>query len=306
MIAAINELVNLEQADMQRLMIPVTSRTSITANVLRIDKIHATISGNKWFKLRYALQDAIDNGIKNILTFGGAYSNHLLATAYACARLGLDAVGVIRGERPATLSETLRQCSELGMQLHFVTRELYAHKRMLYDECATIFPNAYLVAEGGADSMGVRGAADILQLSANYNYTHVCCAVGTGATLAGLLNAIKPHQSVTGISALNMPRSDNSVNEFIQRASGGKSNYRIFYDYHFGGYARKTTQLLDFMNSFYTQTGIATDFVYTAKLFYGVMDLIEKDQFPAGSRLLIIHSGGLQGNSSLLKNSLVF
>lgn len=305
MIAAINELVNLQPAVVQRMTLPVTSHKQITADVLRIDKIHATISGNKWFKLQYALEDAMLQGKKNIITFGGAYSNHLLATAYACARLGLHATGIIRGERPEILSGTLQECSGLGMQLHFVSRDDYHEKERLHGQLMELFPGSYIIPEGGAGARGVRGAAEILQLTRGHDFSHICCAVGTGTMLAGLLTVLSPEQSATGVSALKIPAGDNTISRFIQETTGSQ-NYSITYDYHFGGYARKTAELIQFMNSFYTQTGIPTDFVYTAKLFYGIIDMIGKDQFPPGSHLMIIHSGGLQGNRSLPKNSLVF
>lgn len=305
MIAGINRLVDIQQADIQRLSVPVTQGKNITLDVLRLDKIHATISGNKWFKLRYALEAAILSGSKTILTFGGAYSNHLLATAYACSNLGLQSVGVIRGERPEILSDTLTECNDLGMQLHFISREAYSHKGTLSYELLRQFPGAYLIPEGGADADGVKGAADIAAL-AKAEYSHICCAVGTGTMMAGLMNGANEEQLIIGISALKLPEHDNSIEEFIAQATGNKPNYKIWYDYHFGGYARKTPELLSFMNALHAETRIPTDFVYTAKLFYGVLDLVEKDRFPRGSRLLIIHSGGLQGNRSLPKNSLRF
>lgn len=301
----IHRLVDLEQAITQRLSMPVSQRKNITLDVLRIDKIHATISGNKWFKLRYALQEALQSE-RTIVTFGGAFSNHLLATAFSCARLGLRCVGIIRGEEPLpALSPTLLECNQLGMQLHFISREEYGFKELLYDKFERQFPGSLIVPEGGASSLGVQGAADILSTAVG-QFTHICCSVGTGTMIAGLVNSSSEYQFVMGFSALKIPENDNSIEEFINEATSGKTNYRIWYNYHFGGYARKNTQLLQFMNDFHTQTGIPTDFVYTGKLCYGVLDLIEDDQFPTGSQVLIIHSGGLQGNRSLPKDALVF
>ncbi len=305
MIAGINKLVDLEQAVTQRLSMPVSQRKNITLDVLRIDKIHATISGNKWFKLRDALEYALQSG-KSIITFGGAYSNHLLATAYSCAQLGLRSVAFVRGEEHASsLSETLRECQKFGMILHFISREEYAQKELLYEHYTMSFPTCIVIPEGGASSFGVKGAAEILRL-AQGRFSHICCSVGTGTMMAGLVNSSHEDQFIMGFSALKISQDDNSIEEFIKGNTRGKNNYRINYDYHFGGYARKNTQLLEFMNDFYRQTGIPTDFVYTAKLCYGVLDLVEKDQFPPGSSVLIIHSGGLQGNRSLPKNALVF
>ena len=306
MIASINSLVDLEQAVTQRLSMPVSQRKNITLDVLRIDKIHATISGNKWFKLRYALEEALRSGKKNIITYGGAYSNHLLATAYSCARLGLHCIGIIRGQEvEPPLSQTLLDCEQLGMHLHFISREEYAYKELIYDKFEQRFPDSLTIPEGGAGALGVKGATGILPLAAG-QFTHVCCSVGTGTMMAGLVNSSHDEQFVMGFSALKMPDGDNSIEQFIHKDTNGRSNYRIWYEYHFGGYARKNTQLLQFMNSFYSETGVPTDFVYTAKLCFGVLDLIEDDQFPPGSRVLIIHSGGLQGNRSLPKGTLMF
>ena len=303
--AGINSLVDLEQAVTQRLSMPVILSKNISVHVLRLDKIHATISGNKWFKLRYALQDALQSDNNTIVTFGGAYSNHLLATAYSCARLGLQSIGVIRGEEPATHSPTLLECRQLGMQLHFMSRDAYREKESLHEFIGQQFPGSCVVPEGGADNLGVKGAEGILSLAAG-QFTDICCAVGTGTMLAGLINCTDDSQFLTGVSVLKLSDNDNSIEDFVKDATGVRYNYTISYDYHFGGYARKNTQLLEFMNSFYAQTGIPTDFVYTGKLCFGVLDMIEKDQFNAGNSILIIHSGGLQGNRSLPNNVLVY
>jgi 1-aminocyclopropane-1-carboxylate deaminase len=298
MTAVINALVNLQLAVVQKLTLPALAANNITAGVLRIDKIHATVSGNKWFKLKYALREAMSLHKNTIVTFGGAYSNHLVATAYACAQLGLQAIGIVRGEQPAELSPALHDCLGYGMKLHFVSRDEYREKNVEY-------PHAYIIQEGGCGELGVKGAADILELAPQNEYSHICCAVGTGTMMAGLITGANNGQQVEGFSALKLP-ANNSIEQFIQQATGRKDNYSIHYDYHFGGYARKTPQLINFMNDFYSQTGIPLDFVYTAKLLYGVLDLAGKGFFPNGSRLLIIHSGGLQGNRSLPKNSLAY
>jgi D-cysteine desulfhydrase len=306
MTAVINALVDLRQAVVQKLALPVLAANNITAGVLRIDKIHATVSGNKWFKLKYALQEAISFGKSTIITFGGAYSNHLVATAYACAQLGLQCVGIVRGEQPAVLSSALKDCMEQGMKLQFVSRDAYSDKQNLYGEIIEQYADAYLVPEGGCSGLGVKGASEILSLAPADEFTHICCAMGTGTMMAGLINAARQDQQVEGFCALKLPNEENELHRFVQQAAAGRNNFSIHYDYHFGGYARKTPQLIDFMNTIYAQTGIELDFVYTAKMLYGVLDLAEKGYFPIESRLLIIHSGGLQGNRSLPKNTLSY
>lgn len=302
MIAVINELVNLDKAVVQRVQLPNAGGSISFSDVLRIDKIHATVSGNKWFKLKYSLQQATNLHKTTIVTAGGAYSNHLVATAYACNSMQLKCIGIIRGEQPATLSATLQECAALGMHFHFTDRASYTDSRKVFEQLNE--PNAYFIEEGGSNHCGVKGASEIMQL-AQQDYTHICCALGTGTMLAGLLQSAKPHQQIIGISALKLS-TGNSIEAFIDQSTNNKKNYTIYYDYHFGGYARKNTALIDFMNNFYTQTGIATDFVYTAKLFYAITDLAVKGHFPKGSKLLLIHSGGLQGNRSLPKSTLIF
>lgn len=302
MIAVINELVNLREAVVQQVQLPLTGGIKCYSDVLRIDKIHATVSGNKWFKLKYSLQQAMSLHKTTIVTAGGAYSNHLVATAYACNSMQLQCIGIIRGEQPAALSPTLQECAALGMQFHFTDRTSYTDSRRVFEQLAE--PDAYFIEEGGSNECGVKGASEIMQL-VHDDYTHICCAVGTGTMLAGLVQSARPHQQIIGISALKLS-AGNSIEAFIDRSTNHKNNYTINYDYHFNGYAKKNDALIKFMNSFYAQSGIPTDFVYTAKLFYAITDLAAKGYFPAGSKLLIIHSGGLQGNRSLPKSSLIF
>jgi 1-aminocyclopropane-1-carboxylate deaminase len=190
MIAVINALVNLGNAVVQQVQLSPAGGIKCLADVLRIDKIHATISGNKWFKLKYSLQQAISLNKSTIVTAGGAYSNHLVATAHACNRMQLKCIGIIRGEEPVKRSATLQECAELGMQLHFTDRASYTDSRKVFDQLHE--PNAYFIEEGGSNEHGVKGASEILQL-VHENYTHICCAAGTGTMLAGLLQSAQPH-----------------------------------------------------------------------------------------------------------------
>ena len=191
------------------------------------------------------------------------------------------------------------------MELHFIDRITYKDNKKAFEEINRQQPDAYFIEEGGSNPLGVKGAEEIISIDDIHSYSHICCATGTGTMMAGLVNASANHQQVIGISALKLPPG-NSVEAFIDASTGNSKNYIVHYDYHFGGYARKTSHLIDFMNMFYSQTGIPTDFVYTAKLFYALTDLAANDHFAPGSRLLVIHSGGLQGNRSLTKNTLVF
>ncbi len=283
----------------------LSPKNQIDIKMLRLDKIHSDISGNKWFKLKFYLDDANTRHAQTIATYGGAWSNHIVATAAACRLKNLKSIGIIRGEQPKHFSCTLNKALEYGMKLIFISREEYKQKTVP-SEYAGIIKDAYLINEGGYGQIGAAGAATIGDYYEQEDYTHICCAVGTGTMMAGLIKAAPAQQTVVGISVLK-----NNVD--IQKETGAlltedekKKKFSFIHDYHFGGYAKYTPGLIDFMNKFYTGNFIATDFVYTAKLMYGICDLIAKDFFPAGSRLLVIHSGGLQGNQSLKKGMLIF
>lgn len=282
-------------------------RKNVAMDVLRLDLIHPVISGNKWFKLKYHIQEALRQNKKGVLTFGGAWSNHLVATALACAQANLASIGIIRGERPAQLSATLQEVQDYAMQPVFISRHEYANEAAIIPVLQQKYPDHYIVPQGGQSHLGVLGAADIAQLVQIESYSHICCATGTGTMLAGLVHAALPHQQVVGISSLKIPDDENnSLNSFIKPYASNPNQYKIFYDFHLGGYARKTDDLIRFMNSIYQQHEVPTDFVYTGKLFFGVMHLVQTSYFQPGSRLLLVHSGGLQGNRSLPAGTLTY
>lgn len=295
-------LPDIAKITLDRIHDPFLSSKNVYLDVLRLDKIHPVISGNKWFKLKYHL-DNYDAGNKNgILTYGGAWSNHIVATACACYLKKIDCIGIIRGERPPQLSETLKQATAFGMQLIFASREDYRKQSAGF--LASIeneHPNFYIIPEGGAGAIGEKGAAEILELVPGSNYSHIVCAVGTGTMLNGIRKVVYPNQETIGIVVL---KGWSVESAFKKENSAPKE--KMYFNYHFGGYAKYTSELLLFMNEFYKQTGIPTDFVYTGKLAFAIYDLIKKDQFTANSRILMIHSGGLQGNASLQKGSLIF
>ncbi len=272
----------------------------IEVEVLRLDKVDKVISGNKWFKLRYYIEEAKANDKKGILTFGGAWSNHIVATAAACQLHGLQSIGIIRGEESLYLSNTLKMANDMGMQLVFIPRSSYQKKEIPASLDVT---NYAIVDEGGYGRPGANGASTILNWCAK-SYTHYCCAVGTGTMMAGIINSVSSGQQVVGISVL---KNNFSLPSLVRSLlDGDKKNWTILHDYSFNGYAKHTPELLQFMNAFYRRTGVPTDFVYTGKLFYAVTDLVEKNYFPPGSKILVIHSGGLQGNTSLKEGTLLF
>jgi 1-aminocyclopropane-1-carboxylate deaminase len=280
---------------------PLFDERNITVAVLRLDKIHPVISGNKWFKLRYYLEEAAGQAKKKVVTYGGAWSNHLIATAAACKMNRLDSIGIVRGEEARHLSPTLLLARDWGMQLIFMNRADYRLKK-IPDELNS--NELYFINEGGYGIQGVAGAATIYDHFEKDDYTHICCAAGTGTMMTGMINGAPQTLQVVGISVLKNNRNlEKNVNQLLHDSA--KRHYFI-HDYAFGGYAKHSPELLTFMNEFYRQTTIPTDFVYTGKLFFAVTDLVKNNFFPGGSRLLVIHSGGLQGNASLDKGLLIF
>ncbi|HWI92604.1 MAG TPA: pyridoxal-phosphate dependent enzyme [Flavisolibacter sp.] len=277
-----------------------------TVDVLRLDLIHPVISGNKWFKLKEYLREAKSLNKKIILTYGGAYSNHIVATAAAAKQSNFKSIGIIRGEKPTTLSHTLKDAMNFGMEVFFLSREDYKRKIIppeVYKYCDS--EELYVINEGGYGVKGVEGAKAILKLMDLSAYTHILDVVGTGTTIAGIVEASGEHQTVIGISSMKNNFSlQQETEKFISEEK--RSRFSLIHDYHFGGYAKYTQELIDFMNEWYRQTGIPSDFVYTGKLFFAAHDLLKKNYFPAGSKLLLMHSGGLQGNLSLPKGTLIF
>ena len=294
-----------ERVDVQKLNDPRLTEAEVSVDVLRLDKIHTIVSGNKWFKLKYYLAEVLRHGKKGIVTFGGPYSNHLLATAFSCDHAGLSSIGIVRGEEPAVYSSTLNDAQSFNMQLRFVSRQQYNDGEFA-EQIRQSHADFLFVAEGGLGELGIKGAEEILQLKPLSHYTHIICAVGTGTTITGLINSSDPQQLIIGIPVIRLNDSiANSLHEFIFNNSRSK-NFVLIYDYHFGGYAKTTTELITFMNRFYDSHGVPSDFVYTGKLFYASMKLIERSFFDSGAKILLVHSGGLQGNRSLPRGLLNF
>ena len=300
-----DDLPNPEKANIQIWDEPLFKKTGVGVDVLRLDKIHTIVSGNKWFKLKYYLEEVLLENKKGIMTLGGPYSNHLLATAFVCNQSGLSSVGIVRGEEPQAYSNTLKDAQSFGMQLQFVSRQQYNDDE-LTERLRQAYPDFLFVEEGGRGNPGVKGAEEILHLTAQEHYTHVICAVGTGTMMAGIINSSDPAQLIVGIPVIKLGNYNaNSISDFISNNVKSK-NFLLKYDYHFGGYAKRSTELIRFMNFLYDGQRIPTDFVYTGKLFYATMNLIESGFFERGSKILLIHSGGLQGNRSLVSGTLHF
>ncbi len=290
----LNDIVFPEQLPVDTIQDDVLKDRNIRIGMLRLDLLHPQISGNKWFKLKYNIEAAKKQDAKSILSFGGAYSNHLHALAYAGHLSGIKTIGILRGEEIS--NPTLDDCRSWGMELHFISRDQYRHKYEsgFLSAIREKFPEAYIVPEGGNNEEGRKGTREILKGIDLDKYTHVCCAVGTGATLAGIADSSLPHQEVLGFSALkNAEYLEETIREYTTA-----ENWKLIHDYHFGGFAKKNTELLEMIESFKQNHNIELDFVYTGKMVYGIYQMIQKETIAAGSSVLLIHTGGLQGNRS--------
>jgi 1-aminocyclopropane-1-carboxylate deaminase len=275
-------------------LIPLKHR-NVSLYLKREDLIHPHVPGNKWRKLKYNLLEAQKRGCQTLLTFGGAFSNHIAAVAAAGQLYKFSTIGIIRGEELSDkISEnpTLQFASDNGMKFHFISRQQYNHKESadFLEELSKEFGNFYLIPEGGTNSLAIKGCEEILE-EGDLAFNYICSAVGTGGTLTGLLNSAGTNQVVLGFPAL---KGEFAEDEFTKFAKEGKSA-NLITDYNFGGYGKTTPNLIEFINSFYRSYNIKLDPIYTGKMFFGILDLIEQDYFNRGASILAIHTGGIQG-----------
>ena len=281
-------------------------KNNVRAYLLRLDEVHPVISGNKLFKLYYFLEEAKKNRDKKVITFGGAYSNHLAATAFTCKQMNIKCVGIVRGEKPKTLSSTLLFCIQQGMELEYISRDQYRriNETEFLNELKKEYGDSIIIPEGGFSIKGKEGASLITELFGGKKFSHVCIAVGTATTFAGIIEGNESGTETIGLGVLkNITDIDTRLR---QLEIDPDKKYQFNGDYHFGGYAKKTDELISFMNTFYGQHKIPLDFVYTAKMMFGINDLVRKRYFEEGAEILCIHTGGLQGNNSLLKGTLAY
>ncbi len=242
------------------------------------------------------------------MSFGGAYSNHLVALAEVCHLYGFSSSAFIRGEEPANLSHTLNAVKTRGMALQFVSRSNYRDliRSVLSEEFENRETNVLVIPEGGAGKDGIRGAEEILSRIHYLQYSHICSAVGTGTTLAGLINSAGQQQKIIGVSVLRGTKNMEPLLQSWLNNPSSIQHVQMIHEDHFGGYAKYSINLLNFMNLVYSESGIPTDFVYTGKLFYSIVRMASGNNFPYGSRILVLHTGGLQGNRSLPSGLLQF
>lgn len=267
---------------------------TISVQIKREDLIHPFVSGNKFRKLKYNLLQAKTENYETLLTFGGAFSNHIAAVAFAGKEKGFKTIGIIRGDELAgkvAENPTLSFAQNCGMQLEFISREEYRLKSEVsfIENLKQKFGSFYLIPEGGTNDLAIKGCQEILTTE-DADFDYICCSIGTGGTISGIINSVLPHQKVLGFPALKGDFLKEEICNFVQN-----ENWELLTDYHFGGYGKVNEELIQFINQFYTENQIPLDPIYTGKMVFGVIDLIQKNYFPAGSKILLIHTGGIQG-----------
>ena len=271
------------------------SYNGITLTIKREDLIHPYISGNKFRKLKYNIQYAKENNYTTLLTFGGAYSNHILATAFAGMMHKIKTIGVIRGDEIEDeliqKNPTLKKCREFGMILHFISRESYRKKNeaQVINNLKNKFGDFYLLPEGGTNLLAVKGCQEILT-EQDFLFDIVCCSVGTGGTISGLINASVKNQLILGFPALKSGFLEKDIRKFALN----NKNWQLIPDYHCGGYAKINEDYITWLNDFYKQTNVPLDPLYTGKMIYGLLDMMSKKKLDNNSNILCIHTGGLQ------------
>ncbi|WP_373530417.1 1-aminocyclopropane-1-carboxylate deaminase/D-cysteine desulfhydrase [Nostoc sp.] len=297
---------------LQKINSEIARNADVDMYVLRLDLMHPWVNGNKWFKLKYNLLEAKEKNFRTLLTFGGAYSNHIYATAAAGNLLGFGTIGVIRGEERLPLNPTLNFAVQQGMELIYINRKMYRQRNTaaLQEYLEQCFGEVFIIPEGGSNLNGVRGCTEIVREAmptAGYAYAfdHICVACGTATTLAGIALSLNQKQRAIAFPVLKnaafiVQEIESLLTNYL--ASGlptpysSPADWELMYDYHFGGYAKVNDDLLLFSQQFREEHGVPLDYVYTAKMFYGVMDLLQQGFFCKGDRLLLVHTGGLQGN----------
>jgi 1-aminocyclopropane-1-carboxylate deaminase len=288
---------NYDPTPITEVVSPLLGKSDLRLLVKREDINHPFASGNKWWKLKYNLEEAVLLGDDTLLTFGGAYSNHIFATAAAGKELGLKTIGIIRGEETLPLNHTLAFAENCGMKLHYVSREAYRKKTEsdFIEQLHYQFGDFYLIPEGGTNELAIKGCSEFAaQLNQEIDFDYLCLPVGTGGTMAGVIEGLDSLKKIIGFSSL---KGGEFLEEVIKKmTSSEKTNWSINADYHFGGYGKVTSELVRFIEETKTNHELPLDIVYTSKMFYGVIDLITMGYFKRGSVLLVLHTGGLQGN----------
>lgn len=283
----------------QQIHHPILDDKKVALYIKREDEIHPYVSGNKFRKLKYNIKGAKNHQQKTLLTFGGAFSNHIVATAVAANLNGFKSIGIIRGdelskdlEKTLENNATLREAQKNGMTFHFASREIYRNKydANFINQLKEKFGDFYLIPEGGTNELAIKGCKEILT-NEDSKFDYICCAVGTGGTISGLINSAKKHQKIIGFPALKGGFLHDEIHQFVKN----KDNWYLETNYHFGGYAKYNDDLIRFINQFSKENNMLLDPIYTGKMMFGIIDLIKNNYFKEQSKILAIHTGGIQG-----------
>jgi len=274
-------------------------------DLLRLDSLHPIVSGNKFYKIRFYIAAAIENGVSKVASFGGPYSNHIVALAFTAKEAGLKSIGYIRTNADEPTTPSLAEAKHYGMELVYLGRTDFQSKKASILETSDAKSDTYFIDEGGYGTIGAKGAATIFTENDTAHYDYIICAVGTGTMLAGCINAASPNQKIIGIPVL---KNEGSIESEINALLLDKNDqpYTLLHQFHQGGYAKTNPAMIDFMNRLWDTEKIPTDIVYTSKLLFGVEQLIQENYFEKEASILVIHSGGLQGNRSLPVGTLKF
>jgi 1-aminocyclopropane-1-carboxylate deaminase len=281
-------------------------------DLLRLDSLHPIVSGNKFYKLRFYIATAIENGVATVASFGGPYSNHIVALAFTAKEAGLKSIGYIRTNEDEPTTPSLAEAKHYGMELVYLGRTDFQSKKASILETSATKSDTYLIDEGGYGTIGAKGAATIFTENDTAHYDYIVCAVGTGTMLAGCINAASSNQKIIGIPVLKNEGSiENEINALLLDKNDlnnykNSKPYTLLHQFHQGGYAKTNPVMIDFMNRLWDAEKIPTDIVYTSKLLFGVEQLIKENYFEKAASILVIHSGGLQGNRSLPVGTLKF
>ena len=277
-------------------------------DLLRLDTLHPIVSGNKFYKLRFYIELALEKGVSTVASFGGPYSNHIVALAYTAKDAGLKSIGYIRTNEDEPMTPSLKEAKAYGMELVYLGRTDFQSKKHIVLQSSESNTDCYFIDEGGYGTIGAKGAATIFTENDTAHYDYIVCAIGTGTMLAGCINAASPNQKIIGISVL---KNEGSIEAEINALllDNNYKNYQpysLLHQFHQGGYAKTNPAMIAFMNRLWDTEKIPTDIVYTSKLLFGVEQLIQENYFEKDTSILVIHSGGLQGNRSLPEGTLKF
>lgn len=293
----------------QKIEHPLFEKYKVEVQVKRDDLIHSIISGNKWRKLIFNLLQQKINAYEGVLTFGGSYSNHIHAFAYACKLQDIPCIGIIRGEEKYKNNATLNWARHWGMQCHFVDRKTYRRRfdTDFLSELTELYPNYFIIPEGGSNSYAIPGVAEVMtELSIQCEFDTLLCPVGSGGTLAGLISGdavsnCKQHK-ILGVAVLKQGEYlVDEIKALLTPAGLTHDNWQVLTDYHRGGYGKFSSEDVQRIVSFNLETGITFEPVYSGKMILALLDLLAQGYFPPGERIVLLHTGGLQGLGGMLE-----